>query len=157
MTEPEDPEPRASHLSTMFGLPELCAELIELIDVPEFKEAWLTYCRIYNAPREVQQEFFDTSYRDPGFVQSHSRITAYAAAMENDTELAERAVSELLQDEWGIHGNAPKREKQLFTTHLEGPEVLNPVDEAPWVSTNDSAQWGLAAIQVSELVGEYVK
>lgn len=157
MTEPEDPNPGASHLSTMFGLPELCAELIDLIDVPEFKEAWLTYCRIYNAPQEVQQEFFKTRYRDPGFVQSHSRITAYAAAMTNDAQLAQRAVPELLGDEWGVHGNAPRMDKLLSTTRLEGPEVLNPVDEAAWVGTNDSAQWGLAAIQVSALVGEYVK
>jgi len=25
--------------------------------------------------------------------------------------------------------------------------VLNPVEEAAWVSTNESAQWGLAAIE----------
>ena len=157
MTEPEDPRPGSSHLSTMFGLPELCAELIQLIDVPEFKEAWLTYCRIYNAPQDVQQEFFKTRYRDPGFVQSHSRITAYGAFMMDDEELAKRAVPELLNDEWGVHGNSPRMDKLLTTTHLEGPEVLNPIDEAPWVGTNDSAQWGLAAIQVSALVGKYVK
>ncbi len=157
MTEPEDPQPRASHLNTMFGLPELCAELIELIDIAEFKEAWLNYCRLYNAPQEVQEAALGNRYRDPGFVQSHSRITAYAAAITKDEKLAERAVPELLDDEWGVHGNAPKMEKLLSTTHLEGPEVLNPVDEAPWVGTNDSAQWGLAAIQVSALVGKHVK
>ncbi|REL38165.1 Tat pathway signal sequence domain protein [Rhodohalobacter sp. SW132] len=157
MTEPENPQPSASHLNTMFGLPELCAELIELIDVPEFKEAWLNYCRLYNAPQEVQQAELGNQYRDPGFVQSHSRITAYAAAMTNDEQLAKRAVPELLGDEWGVHANAPRMEKTLSTTRIEGPEVLNPVDEAPWVSTNDSAQFGLAAIQVSALVGEYVK
>ncbi|SMO34414.1 Tat pathway signal sequence domain protein [Gracilimonas mengyeensis] len=157
MTEPDNPEPRASHLSTMFGLPELCAELIVLIDVPEFKEAWLNYCRLYNAPQEVQQEALGSDYRDPGFVQSHSRITAYAAAMTNDEELAKRAVPELIQDEWGVHANAPRMQKSLSTLRIEGPESINPVDEAPWVSTNDSAQWGLAAIQVSALVGEHVK
>jgi hypothetical protein len=35
--------------------------------------------------------------------------------------------------------------------------VLNPVDEAAWVSTNDTAQWGLAAIQNLALVGEHLK
>jgi hypothetical protein len=31
--------------------------------------------------------------------------------------------------------------------------VLNPIDEAAWVSTNDAAQWGLAAIQNLALIG----
>jgi hypothetical protein len=31
--------------------------------------------------------------------------------------------------------------------------VLNPIDEATWVSTNDAAQWGLAAIQNLALIG----
>ncbi len=157
LTEPDNPVPGSSHLSTMFGLPELCAELIDLIDVPEFTEAWLDYCRIYNAPPEVYKAELGEKYRDPGFVQSHSRITAYAAAMMNDSELGKRAVGELLGDEWGVHGNAPRMEKLLTTVKLEGPEVLNPVDEAKWVGTNDAAQWGLAAIQVSALAKDQLK
>lgn len=145
MTPPKDPEPNASHLSTMFGLPEVCAELIQLIDLPEFTKAWLQYCQIYNAPPAVLEEVLGPRYRDPGFVVSHSRITAYAAKLLEDRELADRAAAELLEREWGP-------EPELKTEHLEGPEVLNPVDEAAWVSTNDSAQWGLAAIQVSALV-----
>ncbi len=157
MTEPKDPTPRASHLNTMFGLPEVCAELIDLIDIPEFKAAWLDYCRLYNAPKDEQQKELGKRYRDPGFVQSHSRISAYGAAMMQDEALGKRAIGELLEDEWGIHGNAPKMDKLLTTTHYEGPEVLNPIDEAPWVGTNDAAQWGLAAIQVSALVGKQMK
>jgi len=156
MTEPKDSEPNASHLSTMFGLPEVCAELIDLIDIPEFKKAWLDYCRLYNAPKEEQQTALGSGYKDPGFVQSHSRISAYGSAMTGDDKLGTRAVSELLEDEWGVHGNAPRLEKMLSTTHYEGPDVLNPVDEAPWVSTNDTAQWGLAAIQVSALAGKFI-
>jgi hypothetical protein len=30
---------------------------------------------------------------------------------------------------------------------VSGVDVLNPVEEAPWLSTNSAAQWGLAAIQ----------
>jgi hypothetical protein len=36
---------------------------------------------------------------------------------------------------------------------VAGPDVLNPVDEVPWVSTNETAQWGLAAIQNLALIG----
>ena len=39
-----------SHLSAVFGLNEVCAELIQLLDVPEFERAWLDYCQYYNAP-----------------------------------------------------------------------------------------------------------
>ncbi len=65
--------------------------------------------------------------------------------MTGDKRLAKRAAEELLTHEWGP-------EPALETRHMEGPMALNPVNEAPWVSTNDSAQWGLAAIQVSALV-----
>ncbi len=149
MTPPEDSNPGASHLSTMFGLPEVCAELIQLLDVPEFYDAWIKYCMLYNAPREEQKKILGEKYRDPGFVISHSRITAWAAAMSKNRDLAKRAVKELLTNEWGP-------EPELKTRHIGGPFVLNPIDEAAWVSTNDSAQWGLAAIQVSALVTDAV-
>jgi len=35
------------------------------------------------------------------------------------------------------------------------PAVLEPVDEASFVSTNASAQYGLAAIQCLALVGDH--
>jgi YetA-like protein len=44
-----------SHLSAAFGLPEVCAELIELLTVPEFERSWIQYCELYNAPSELQQ------------------------------------------------------------------------------------------------------
>ncbi|MBT5326544.1 MAG: hypothetical protein HOL51_10500 [Gemmatimonadetes bacterium] len=47
-------------------------------------------------------------------------------------------------------------EPSLETRRIEGPDALNSVDEATWVSTNDSAQWGLAAIRASALVPEAI-
>jgi len=146
MTPLPDARPTASHLSIMFGLPEVVAELLQLIDVPEFREAWLKYCRLVNAPDEIRIRELGEQYRAPGFKSSHSRITAYAASALGDPELAEQAVSELLVREW------PGRNPTLKTDYIEGPDVLNPVDEAAWVSTNETAQWGLAAIQASALV-----
>lgn len=134
----------------MFGLPEVCAELIQLLDIPEFYKAWISYCHLYNAPKEEQKKILGGKYRDSGFTVSHSRISAYAAAMSKDLQLARRAAGELLTHEWGP-------ELELKTRRIEGPMVLNPIDEALWVSTNDSAQWGLAAIQVSALVPDAVK
>lgn len=45
------------------------------------------------------------------------------------------------------------KEKSTSIT-IEAPAVLNPVDEAAWVSTNDAAQWALAAMQILALVPE---
>ena len=44
-----------SHLNAVFGLVEVCAELIQLLDVPEFETAWLQYCELYNAPATEQE------------------------------------------------------------------------------------------------------
>src|SRR4051794_8991017 len=43
-----------SHLSAMFGEVEICAELIDLVDMPAFEAAWLQYCRLFNATRAEQ-------------------------------------------------------------------------------------------------------
>ena len=52
---------------------------------------------------------------------------------------------------------AQDEQTTLHHSYEEGPEVLNPIDEAPWVGTNDAAQWGLAAIQVSALAGKHMQ
>ncbi len=148
MTPPEDEPPMASHLSIMFGLPEVVAELIELFDIPEFKEAWLRYCMLCNAPREVLDRELGENFSPPGFQTSHSRITAYAAVTMRDPELAARAAEEFLGD------SRNGRAHRLDTRLVEGPAVLNPVDEAAWVSTNESAQWGLGAISNSALIAD---
>ena len=68
-----------SHLSAAFGLPEVCAELIELLDVPEFERAWLQYCELYNAPAEEQKAALGEELRGTNLQQGHARLTAYAA------------------------------------------------------------------------------
>ena len=136
----------ASHLSIMFGLPEVVAELIQLIDIPEFTDAWLRYCDLWNAPKDVLAKEFGEKFKRPSFPSAHSRITAFAASMKKDEYLAARAAGEFLDNQW--KGWKPK----LETDRIEGPDVLNPVDEATWVSTNQSAQWGLGAIQTSALI-----
>ena len=60
---------------------------------------------------------------------------------KKDAELAARAWT-------GVH-RRPRGygQRQQFTSkRIEGPAVLNPVDEGPGISTNSSAQWGLAGI-----------
>jgi hypothetical protein len=38
-----------------------------------------------------------------------------------------------------------------MTRHVEGPDALNAIEEAPYMSTNSTAQNSLQAIQILEL------
>lgn len=137
----KDNKVSVSHLSAAFGLPETCAELIDLLGVPEFERAWLQYCRLYNAPAEEQKAELGEELRGTNLQQGHSRLTAYAAWKLKDAKLAARAWSEF------SGGRAGYGQGQKFTSkRIEAPAVLNPVDEGPGISTNSSAQWGLAGI-----------
>jgi hypothetical protein len=134
-----------SHLNAVFGAVEINAEMLQSLDVPEYERVWLQYCGLYNAGGDEQEKMLGVRLRDVGLPQAHSRLTAYAAWRKKDPALAARAWSEFAR-------NFMKPNLEL--KHLEGPAVLNPVDEAAWVSTNDAAQWGLAAIQNLALVPE---
>ncbi|HET9861965.1 MAG TPA: hypothetical protein VFP37_00865, partial [Steroidobacteraceae bacterium] len=130
-----------SHLSAAFGLPEVCAELIELLDVPEFERAWLEYCELYNAPPAEQKAALGQKLGPLNLQQGHARLTAFAAYRRKDARLAARAWQEFTA---GRNGYGPAQ--QFAARRVEPPEVLNAVDEGPGISTNASAQWGLAAM-----------
>ncbi|RZJ08275.1 MAG: Tat pathway signal sequence domain protein [Rubrivivax sp.] len=140
----------ASHLSAVFGGMEMMAELAELIDEPAFKAAWVQYCEFYNASRDEQVKALGAPHGGGNaLLVGHSRLSAYAAAQKKDPALAKRAWKEFWMDD-------PRGVKTLKTTRITGPLALNPVDEAAWISTNDTAQWGLAAIQNLALIGEHL-
>jgi hypothetical protein len=135
-----------SHLAAVFGLPEICAELLQNFDVPEFEKAWLAYCRLYSATGEEQEQELGQRLRGNTLTGPYSRLTAYAAWKMKDPKLAVRAWKE-------FNGDAPTTERSK-TVRITGPAVLNPVDESGWVWTNDAAQWSLSAMQNLALVGD---
>ncbi len=139
----------ASHLSAVFGLVEMVADVSALIEVPGFEKAWLQYCRLYNAPAEQQRAELGGQLHGGGnaLLVGHSRLSAYAAARSGDKELARRAWAEFFRDK--RYGP-----EQVRTRRVSPPNVLYAVDEAPWISTNDAAQWSLAAIQNLALIGD---
>ena len=147
-----------SHLSTLFGLPEVCSELIALdLPVPGFEEAWLRYCRLYLASPAEQAAEVGHPLQGISLIQSHSRLTAYAAARTGDPALAARAWREFYLDEGDqLNMNPLQREPDWRVTRVDGPDVLAPVDEAPFVSTNNAAQYALAAIQNLALIAEHL-
>jgi hypothetical protein len=78
----------------------------------------------------------------------HSRLTAYAAWRKKDPVLARRA--------WREFANNGKPLYPLAPVTIKGAAVLNPVEEIASLSTNDMAQWGLAAIQNLALIGDHI-
>ncbi|ORT55729.1 Tat pathway signal sequence domain protein [Streptomyces sp. CB03238] len=139
-----------SHLSAMFGLVEMCAELIDLIDMPAFKDAWLDYCRYFNATKAEQAARYGSHFGNLLLFQGHSRQDAYAAARLKDDKLAARAWQKFSHSDG--YTTAMKWEK----TPLQGPTVLEPGYEHLWISTNTTALFGLAGIQNLALIGDRI-
>jgi hypothetical protein len=143
-------EASASHLNAVFGAVEILAELVTLIDVPGFEAAWLQYCALFNAPKDEQIRALGTGHgATNALLTGHSRLSAYAAWKRQDAALAKRAWAEFQVS--GKGGSQP-----LSSRRINGPLVLNPVDETPWISTNETAQWGLAAIQNLALIAKHL-
>jgi hypothetical protein len=140
----------ASHLSAVFGLTEICEELISVVDIPVFTKAWMQYCRLYNAGPEEQEKELGKPLTKLNLQQGHSRLTAYAANYMKDKSLADRAWTEFYAGGAGIKLNKSNIRK------VAGPDVLIPLEEDTTISTNAVAQWGLAAMQCLAFVGDYI-
>jgi hypothetical protein len=144
------------HLNAVFGVAEMHEELLKLVDVPAYRKTWLDYCKYYNAPDAEIKAFLGVAPRDRSLRDAHSRLTAYAARELKDPKLADRAWSEFLQGQGG-RGGRQRLEIEGRLKRIFPPEVMNPVDEDPSISTNDTAQWGLAAIENLEIIGDTVE
>ena len=138
-----------SHLNGVFGVWELSSEMLETIDVPAYREAWLDYCQYYNAPEAEFRAKTGAPGRGRGLTQAHSRYTAYAAVKRKDPALVKRAWAEFFGP-----GDRANRDQYRAGHRVEGAAVLKPVDEITGVSTNDAAQWGLAASANLALIGD---
>ncbi len=139
-----------SHLSAVFGLVEICAEIVDLIESPLFEKAWLQYCELYNASPKEQRAVLGTDLGKMGLRQGHSRLTAFVAKKKQSEKLAKRSWNEF------VNNNAQNSLSIPSIQNVIPPNVLNPVGEAPEISTNYAAQWGLAAIQCMSLINEYI-
>jgi PcRGLX-like protein C-terminal alpha/alpha toroid domain len=129
------------NLTVNMGGPEVVFELNELIENPAWHKTWLQYCRLHNAGKEVVKrdmatgsEGADARYSPPG------RLAAYVYAKTKNEAFAGKAKA-------GI-----RLARYASPAHLAGPEVLNPIDELTGVSTNNTAQGCLEAIEILEMV-----
>ncbi len=141
--------PSASHLNAVFGAVEVFAELIALTGDTAFEKAWVQYCELYNASAQEQAAALGKAHGGGTVLfVGHSRLTAYAAWRKKDAVLARRA--------WREFAGSGKPLYPLTPVTVKGAAVLNPVEEIPGLSTNDMAQWGLAAIQNLALIGDHI-
>lgn len=138
-----------SHLNGVFGVFEMNAELLELLDEPAYREAWLDYCAYYNASPEEFQAKTGQAGRGRALKAAHSRFTAYAAVARKDPALAARAWRE-----FSVSDDQHDTVARGTVRKIGGPDVLKGVDEMVGVSTNGSAQWSLAAFQNLALIGD---
>ena len=135
------------NLQVIQGGAEVAFELNQLIDHPGWQKAFLQYCRLTGAPKDVVAKDMTTGAEGAdGSYAGAGRLAAYAFWKTRNSAFIARAVSQLRG------GGVRSLSGGMYATrHIVGPNVLNPIDEAPDVSTNTTAQSSLTAIQVLEL------
>ncbi|MBN2013490.1 hypothetical protein JW960_29440 [candidate division KSB1 bacterium] len=135
------------HLSVLMGGPEIAFELTHLLQDKKWDKLWMQFCRLYAAPEnEIENEFgIAVQLGDHG--PWYARLPAYYAKITGDNSFAARAWDEFL--------NTGRRNQTDFNMQLfDGAQSLQPVYEIQGVSTNNTAQWCLNAIELLELIGD---
>ncbi|EKD21343.1 uncharacterized protein L3040_000620 [Drepanopeziza brunnea f. sp. 'multigermtubi'] len=136
-----------SHLSSVFGLPEVLSEAEQFFgdDLPAgFRDVWIDYCYYYTAADAEKRARYGATWT-PSLIQGHSRLKAYVAHVRGNVTTAKRAWKDFHSD--GLLPTSP-----WSTVLVNGSASLKTVDEAAWLATNDMAQYGLAAIQNLALI-----
>lgn len=140
----------SAHLSVLMGGPEVAFELTHLLQNKKWEKLWLQFCKLYGAPKEEIEKEFGKAVElgNPG--PWYSRLPAYYAKVTGDISFAERAWKEFFN--FGSRRFQTNFEMEKF----DEIQTLQPVYEVKWVSTNNTAQWCLNAIELLELIGDYI-
>ena len=129
------------NLFTIQGGAQVMFELVPLLGREDFAKAWLQYSRLSVAPGDVllRDKETGTEGADGQFVegsQGGARLAAYAYAHTKNPAFARIAIAAL------------SRYRRADSIVLQGSDVLNPVHEAPGISTNNAAQDSLSMIEI---------
>lgn len=155
---PPTPEHAISHLSMLFGFPEIVTELLDFAKddlsetiQPFIQKAWPPYCRAYNGGAEAQMRNFGFAFPpDATWHQSHSTLTAIVAVEEKSNEMGRKAWREF----FGTDGY--RRDHDWSVAKVGGAEYFSEGEEAKWVTTNEVARYGVSAIVNLAKVREYL-
>jgi hypothetical protein len=133
------------HLSVLMGGPEVAFELTPLLNEPKWTNLWLQFAKLYGAPADSIKKEFGQSVQlgKPGVW--YARLPAYYARMKDKPSWAARAWNEFLHHRINFS-------PEYFNTL----ETLEPISEVKGISTNATAQWGLNAIELLELIGDQI-
>jgi len=130
------------NLATIQGGAEIIFELNEYVGHAGWLDKWLQYCRLTRAPKEVLLK--DNKTKKEGSDGSFSRgdrLSAYVYYKTKNVNFAKLAID-----------NISRMGRVSYETkHIAGSDVMSPIDECPYVSTNSAAQSGLMAIEVLEM------
>jgi len=140
-----------SHLSVLMGGPEVAFELTSLLDNKKWDKLWLQFCKLYGQSVETIEKEFGKRVKlgDPDLW--YARLPAYYAKTTGKVDWAEKAWDDFLRK------SARERDYTNFDMKLmDKPEILKPVYEVEGVSTNNTAQWCLNAIELLELIGDQI-
>jgi len=137
------------NLQIIQGGAEVVLELNDLIDHPGWHKAWLQYCRLTEAPKEVVAKDMTTGEEGAdGSYAGRGRPAAYAYMQTKNPAFLGRALG-------GVLGGG--RLPGVSMRRVEGPEVLNPIDESPGAGTNGAAQTSLTLIEVLEMCKDRIE
>lgn len=139
-----------SHLSVLMGGPEVAFELSRYFKDADWTRLFLQYCELYGASKEETAKIFKQSVQLNELSPHFARLPAYFAQQKHDAAAAKKAWDIFLSPKYYREG-APFATKQVNT-----PTILRPMREIPNVSTNNTAQWCLNAIELLEMIGEYM-
>jgi hypothetical protein len=149
---PERHAPSLSHLFSVFGWPELNAELLQLFDIPSYREKWLQYSANFNASPDDRKRDTGVNIRRRGNLRTYySRLSAFAAHETDNPELAARAWQEILgagEEPSGVFKGEPRT--------VDSSAALNPFKTGRFMSTNWVSEWNNAMLQCLRWIGEYL-
>jgi hypothetical protein len=138
-----------SHLSVLMGGPEVAFELSDFLNDTTWNRLWMQYCELFGALPEETEKVFGVKTRLGRISPHYARLPAYVAFKTGDTELAEKAWNQFL---YTRRGSAYSLFKPI---PVDPAKTLNPVSEVRWISTNNTAQWCLNAIELLEFIGDH--
>ena len=133
------------HLSVLMGGPEVIYELKDILQDKNFDRLWLQFARFYGSSTEEQMKEFGKTGRLGSLGPWYARLPAYTASVTNESRYADTAWKAFL---------APGTNAQFTPIPVASSDALKPLVEVKGISTNNTAQWCLNAIQLLELVGD---
>jgi hypothetical protein len=138
------------NLATIMGGAQVIFEFNDMLEDERWNRMWMQYCRLYDAPKDVLLRDMETGgegadARYACRAQGGPRLAGYVYMKTGNKAFGEEAIRQLLPR----RGGSP-----ISAQIIDGPAVLKPVDEIPFISTNGAAQSGLNMIEVLEMCAD---